>query len=240
MSMELTAETFVQKLQALQSDKELEKVRRFFRSEDNPYAEDNDFIGVRMGEIFKLAKTYTDMPLDEIEALLESPYFEARMGAVSIMDYQVQRKRTPPEQREALYDLYMRRHERINNWDMVDRSAPRVIGGFLVDRPRDVLYELARSENPWERRTAIVATFYFIRKDDLDDTFRIAEILLDDDYDLSHKAVGTGLREAGKQDLGRLLKFLDRHAAQMPRAMLRTAIEKLDDGQREHYRGLGA
>jgi 3-methyladenine DNA glycosylase AlkD len=235
MSANLTAEAFVQELRARQSDKELEKVRRFFRSEDNPYARDNHFIGVRMGEIFKLAKTYVDMPLDEIEALLESPYFEARMGAMSVMDYQVQRKRTPAEQRQALYDLYLRRHERINNWDMVDRAAPRVIGGFLVDRPREVLYELARSENPWERRTAIVATYYFIRKGDLDDTLHIAEMLLHDDHDLIQKSVGTGLREVGQQDQARLTEFLDKHAATMARPMLRVAVEKLDKEQRQRY-----
>src|SRR5215813_2992313 len=136
------------------------------------------------------------MPLADIEKLLESPYYEVRMGAVSMMDFQARNKRITPEQRQALFDLYLRRHDRINNWDMVDRAAPYVVGGYLADKARDVLYRLARSRNPWERRTAIVSTWYFIRAGELDDTFQIAEILVNDEHELVQKAVGSWLREA--------------------------------------------
>jgi 3-methyladenine DNA glycosylase AlkD len=127
-------------------------------------------------------------------------------------------------------DHYMRRTDRINNWDLVDVACPHVVGGYLSDKPRDALYELARSDNMWERRTAIVSTSLFIRQGDVDDTFRIAEVLIDDQEDLIQKATGRWLREAGKKDRRRLRTFLDRHAATMPRTMLRYAIEHLDEG----------
>jgi 3-methyladenine DNA glycosylase AlkD len=149
-------------------------------------------------------------PLAEIEKLLENKYYEVRMGAVSMMDFQARNKRITPEDRKALFDLYVRRHDRINNWDLVDRAAPYVVGGYLAEKPRDVLYRLARSRNPWERRTAIVSTYFFIRSGDLDDTFRIAEILVNDKHELVQKAAGSWVREAGKRDQKRLLQFLEK------------------------------
>jgi 3-methyladenine DNA glycosylase AlkD len=128
----------------------------------------------------------------------------------------------------------MRRMDRINNWDLVDVSCP-FVSGYLYDRPRDVLYEMARSESLWERRTAIVSTYYFIRQGDLDDTFKIAEVLLGEDEDVIHKAAGGWLRAAGEKDVRRLRYFLDEHAATMPRTMLRYAIEHLDKKERKQY-----
>jgi 3-methyladenine DNA glycosylase AlkD len=118
---------------------------------------------------------------------------------------------------------------------LVDRSAPYVVGGYLFDKPRDILYKLARSKNVWERRTAIVSTYYFVRQGNVAETFKIAEMLLNDDEDLIHKATGGWLREAGKKDPKRLLSFLDKHSATMPRTALRYAIERLDKKQRDHY-----
>lgn len=235
---DLTAVRFVAALEARRSADEREKLQRHFKSGAGEYAEGDVFIGVRMGETFALAKEYIDMPLDQIEMLLESPIHEARVGAVSIMDFQARRKRTPDERREELFDLYVRRHDRIDNWDLVDRSAPHVVGRWLLNRPRDVLYDLARSEVLWERRTAIVSTDYFIRQGDLDDTYRIGELLLHDEHDLIHKAVGGWIRAAGAKDRPRLLSFLDEHAATMPRTTLRYATEHLDPDQRGHYRQL--
>jgi 3-methyladenine DNA glycosylase AlkD len=175
------------------------------------------------------------MPPEEIEKLLESPLHEVRAGALSIMDKQARRKRTPESRRKELFDLYLKRTDRIDNWDLVDVACPYVVGGYLFDKPRDVLYELARSESLWERRTAIVSTAYFIKQGDVADTFGIAELLLDDEEDLIHKATGGWLREAGKRDRRRLLSFLDRHAPTMPRTALRYATEHLDREQRTHY-----
>lgn len=178
------------------------------------------------------------MPLDEVEALLESSNHLAKVGAVSVMDFQARDRKTSPERRKALFDLYIRRHDRIDTWDLVDRSAIWVVGEYLRDKPRDALYELARSARPMERRTAILSTFAFIRHGELDDAYRIAELLVDDDEDLVHKAVGWMLREAGKRDERRLFAFLDRRAASMPRVMLRYAIEKLDPEVAARYRAL--
>jgi 3-methyladenine DNA glycosylase AlkD len=182
-----------------------------------------------------LARECMKMPPDEIERLLESPIHEARVGAVSIMDWQARSRSTTDERRRALFELYLRRHDRINTWDLVDRSAIYVVGEFLRDKPRDVLLDLARSQRPMERRTAILSTFAFIRRGDLDDAFRIAEVLVDDDQDLVQKAVGWMLREAGKKDADRLRAFLDTHARTMPRVMLRYAIEKLGREERDRY-----
>ena len=231
----ITAERFMEKLQARRSAEELKKIQRYFKSGEGQYGEGDEFIGVRMGQVFALAKEFMDMALREIEKLLESPVHEARVGAVSIMDWQARNKKTSEERRKELFDLYIKRHDRINNWDLVDRSAPYVVGGYLSDKPRAILYKLARSKNMWERRTAIVSTYFFIRKGEIDDTFKIAEMLLRDQEDLIHKAVGGWLREAGKKDPKKLLSFLDRHAATMPRTALRYALERLDKKQREQY-----
>lgn len=198
----------------------------------------DEVIGVRMKVVFDLAAEFGAMPLDEVEALLESAVHEARIGAVSVMDKQARAKSTPERRRKDLYELYLRRHDRIDSWDLVDRAAPWVVGGYLHDKPRDPLYELARSENPWERRTAITATYYFIRLGEVDDAFAIAEILVDDEHDLVRKAVGGWLREAGKKDTDRLRAFLNDHAAKMPRVMLRFAIERLPDDERTTYMGV--
>lgn len=197
-------------------------------------------VGVRMGDIFALAKRFIDLEPDQVEELLESPIHEVRVGAVSVMDFQARRRATPTRRREALYQLYLRRHDRIDDWDLVDRAAPSVVGGYLDDKPRDPLYGLARSTNVWERRTAIVATWHFIQHGQLDDTFAIAELLIDDSEHLIQTAVGGWVREAGKRDVTRLRAFLDAHAATMPRTALRFAIEHLDPDERRHYRNLKA
>lgn len=232
---ERTAAAFVERLNQHQSDEELRKIQRYFKSGQGEYGEGDVFIGVRMGDVFALAKEFIDLAPDEIETLLESPVHEVRAGASSIMDKQARRKRTPGIRRQELYELYLRRHDRINNWDLVDLAAPFVVGGYLFDKPRDILFTLARSGNLWERRTAIVSTSYFIRQGEVADTFAIAEILLDDGEDLIHKATGGWLRAAGDLDRQRLARFLDTHAATMPRTMLRYAIEHFDKAQRDAY-----
>jgi 3-methyladenine DNA glycosylase AlkD len=234
----VSAAEFVKKLKTYRSPEELKKIQRYFKTGAGEYGEGDEFMGVQMGQVFALAKEFIEMTPGEIEKLLESPLHEVRVGAVSIMDWQARSKKTPRERRKELFDLYLKRHDRINNWDLVDRSAPYVIGGYLFDKPRAILYRLARSKNVWERRTAIVSTYYFIRQGEVADTFKIAEMLLDDKHDLIHKAAGGWLREAGKKDRPRLLSFLDKHSATMPRTCLRYAIEHLDKQQRDHYLNL--
>jgi DNA alkylation repair enzyme len=191
--------------------------------------------GIPMGQLFDLAKDFVGASLEEIEVLLDRPDHPPRVVAVSIMDFQARRKATPEGRRRELYDLYLRRHDRINTWDLVDRAAPHVVGGYLWDKPREPLYQLASSPHWYERRTSIVSTWFFIRHGDLDDTFGIAQILVNDPHDLVQKAVGGWIREAGKRDEQRLRDYLDRNAATMPRTALRYAIERLASDARDYY-----
>jgi 3-methyladenine DNA glycosylase AlkD len=235
----LTAQHFVERLAQHRSAAEQEKIQRYFKTGEGEYGEGDVFMGVRMGQVFALSTELEDLPLDEVEALLDSPIHEARAGALKIMARQAARKRATEAYRAALYELYLRRMDRIDTWDLADLAAWDVVGRHLADTRRDVLYDLARSDDVWARRTAILATMHFVRQGELDDTFALAEVLLDDPHDLIHKPVGGMLREAGKHDRPRLLRFLDQHAATMPRTALRYAIEHLDDEQRAHYLAAG-
>lgn len=236
----LTAVEFVKKLKTFQSAAELKKYERYFPLDKRKG--DDEFAGVRMGHVFETAKEFIDMPVDEIEKLMESSIHEVRAGALSIMGKSAAQsgaKKVSPERLKELYDLYIRRHDRVNNWDLVDLAAYYVVGRYLADKPRKILYKLAKSKDPWERRTAILATAHFIMKlKEVDDTFEIAEMLVNDKDDFVNKGTGWMLRTAGGVDRGRLEKFLDKHAATMPRTTLRMAIEHFDKKQRDGYLGM--
>lgn len=232
------AKTFIERLKAHQSDEELRKIQRYFKSGKGEYGEGDKFMGVKMGQLFALAIEFSGMPVSEIEKLLDNPIHEVRAGGVSIMDKESRSKKITESRRKEFYELYMRRHDRINNWDLVDLGCLYMTGSFLFDKPRGILYKLARSKNIWERRTAILSTCYFIRQGDLADTFKIAGILVNDKEDLIHKATGWMLRFAGDKEPKQLLAFLDKYAAIMPRTLLRYSIEKLTKKQREHYMGM--
>jgi 3-methyladenine DNA glycosylase AlkD len=189
-------------------------------------------------EIFALAKEYQKMPVDEVVKLLKCKSNDQKLGAVSILDWKARNKKTAEEERKAIYDLYIDNHEFIDDWGMVDRAAPYVVGGYLHGKDKKPLYDLAKSKNPMERRTAIVSTYYFIRKNEIEDTFKIAEILVHDSEHFVQTAVGSWVREAGKRDEEKLRNFLDKYAVDMPRIMLRYAIEKLDQVTRNYYLGL--
>jgi 3-methyladenine DNA glycosylase AlkD len=242
MATEFGAKRFIEKLKTYQSAEELKKYHRYFKFDEEQPGDGDRFIGVRMGQVFALAKEFIEMPPDEIEKLLESQVHEIRAGGCSIMGKQAASKKTPESRRRELYDLYLRRHDRINNWDLVDLAAHKVIGSYMFqfDKPRDILYKLARSKNTWERRSAIISTLYFIGKGDVFDAFKIAEILVNDDQDLINKATGWALRETGKKDKQQLLRFLDKHAATMPRVTLRYAMEHFDKEERDQYMGMKA
>jgi 3-methyladenine DNA glycosylase AlkD len=236
---ELTAEAFIAALWANQSDAELEKIGRYFKSAEGDYGAGDRFIGVRMGTVFELAKQHVGMEPAEIERLLESDIHEARAGAVSVMAKQYERKTTDDERRGELAALYLRRHDRINNWDLVDLGAHQVLGAWLRDKDRGVLYALARSDNLWERRSAMFATMAFIKLRQFDDVMAIAEILVSDPHDLIHKVVGGMLRTVAMHDKPRVEAFLERHAATMPRVMLRYAIEHFSPDERAAWLGRG-
>lgn len=232
-----TADAFIAALWANQSDIELEKIGRYFKSGKGDYGEGDRFIGVRMGTVFQLARQFVAMTPDEIETLLESDIHEARAGAVSIMAKQCGLKKTSEARRGELAALYLRRHDRINNWDLVDLGAPQVLGAWLRDKDRSVLYELARSDDLWQRRTAMYATMAFIRLRQFDDIMAIAEMLVDDPQDLINKVVGGMLRTVAMHDKLLVEAFLARHAATMPRTALRYAIEHFSPEERADWLG---
>lgn len=190
-------------------------------------------------EIFSLAKEYQQMPILEVVKLMQDENDNHRLGAVSILDWKARNKKTSIEEKKDTYRAYIDNHKWIDNWGMVDRAAPYVVGGYLYDKDKKPLYDLAKSKNPMERRTAIVGTYYFIRKNEVDNTFKIAEILVNDSEHFVQTAVGSWIREAGKRDEKKLKAFLDTFAETMPRVTLRLAIEKFNPKLRKHYLGLG-
>lgn len=205
----------------------------FFKTGKGQYGEGDIFLGITVPEQRAIARKYPDAPLPALRSLLSSRIHEHRLVALIILISRYGKGNT--SEREKCFAFYLKHTRQINNWDLVDLSAGHILGRHLLDRDRAVLYRLARSGNLWERRMAIMATFAFIRNDEFDDTFRIAEMLLADDHDLIHKAVGWMLREVGKRDQGREEAFLRMHYREMPRTMLRYAIERFDEKKRKFY-----
>lgn len=234
---ELTAQVFIDTLMTYQSDAELKKYERYFSFSDEKPLVGDQFVGVRMGHVFDVAKLFVEMPVKEIEQLMEHAVHEVRAGAMSIMGKAASAKKIPKERLKELYELYLRRHDRVNSWDLVDLAAPQVVGRYLYDKPRKVLYQLAKSKNPYERRTAILSTAHFIRQGEVEETFRIAALLMSDKDETVNKATGWMLRYAGK-DRKQLKIFLDQYAATMPRTALRNALEHFDSKEKAHYMGL--
>lgn len=210
-----------------------EHSQRFFKTEAGEYGEGDQFLGIRVPNIRKIAKTFKKLSLTETEKLLHSEYHEERLCALIILVNRFQK--ADPEDRKQICELYLSNTAYINNWDLVDTSAYKIVGPYLEGKNRDVLYDLAKSESVWERRIAIISTLHFIKNNDFEDTLAIAEKLLDDDHDLIHKATGWMLREVGKRDQEKEETFLEKHAVHMPRTMLRYAIEHFSDAKREYY-----
>jgi len=192
-------------------------------------------LGVGIGSVFPIAKSHKNLPLAEIEALLESPFYEMRMAAAAIMDFQAREKK-PVNSHAELYELYLRRHDRLNNWDLVDRAAIHVIGKYLADKPREPLHELARAPDPWRRRTAVVATAHYLRNGDPGELFAISEILAGDPHIMVQKAVGSWIRTAGDTHPERLRAFLTGNRNRMPATTLRIATEKMSEKDKAAFR----
>jgi 3-methyladenine DNA glycosylase AlkD len=208
-----------------------EASRWFFKTKPGDYGHGDRFLGIRVPTLRKIAREFRAAPLSAALALLRSPFHEERLLALLML---VDRYRHgTPEERQRIYERYLEHvPKHVNNWDLVDSSAPYIVGAHLLERRRDVLYELARSPHLWRRRVAIIATFWFIRRGQFADTLAIAEILLDDREDLIHKAAGWMLREVGNRDRALAEAFVRRHASRMPRTMLRYAIEKYPERTR--------
>ena len=229
---DLTAAHLVEALDARRLDVELATLRKRL-------APDEPAIGVRMGSLFEVAKAHTDLPLAEVERLLQHAAYEPRMAAMCILDFQARRSLDDDARRDR-YDLYLRHHDRLTTWDMVDRSAPRVVGRYLVGRPLDPLVDLAGSSDPLRRRTAITAPLWFARygpDTDNREAFAVAAVLAADPDPVVHNAVGIFLKHAGQRDRAALHRFLDEHAPSMPRPAVRLATEKLSSAEQGRYRG---
>lgn len=221
------------KLNALASPEVAASSARFFKTGPGQYGEGDTFIGVRVPALRKLASECRALPLPQIEALLHSPVHEERLLALLVLVMGV--GKCDDDHRKAVYEFYLGNTQHVNNWDLVDTSAPAIVGGYLRDKPRKPLVRLAKSQSLWERRIAIVATQHFIRLDQFDDTLAISRLLLADKEDLIHKATGWMLREVGDRDEAALVAFLEEHGPVMPRTMLRYAIEHFSPEQRRAY-----
>lgn len=220
-------------MHCLADPKTAEHSQRFFKTAEGEYGFGDKFLGIRVPLIRQAAKRYKAAPLTVIEKLLRSEYHEVRLFALLLMVLRF--SKAGAAEQESIYRLYLNNTRYVNSWDLVDSSAPYIVGAFLDKRERTVLYELSRSYLLWERRIAVIATFHFIKHDQFSDTLRIAEILLNDSEELIHKAVGWMLREVGKRDLAAETAFLKENYHKMPRTMLRYAIEKFSAEERSNY-----
>ncbi|HET8579413.1 MAG TPA: DNA alkylation repair protein [Nitrospiraceae bacterium] len=221
------------KLDALGAPQAASFLQRFFKTGPGEYGDGDLFRGIRVPVLRKLAKEYQNVTLPEAQQLLRSSFHEDRMLALLILVHLY--SRGDDTVRSKVYDLYLKNIQFINNWDLVDASAEHIVGAFLWDKDRKPLHRLAQSSNLWERRVAIMATFHFIKHGEFAETLKIARMLLADGEDLIHKAVGWMLREVGKRNLEAEESFLRVHYRQMPRVMLRYAIEKFPQSKRRWY-----
>ena len=228
--MEKITKTITSELQALSDDEKREIFPRFFKAGKGEYGEGDRFLGVTVPNIRAIAKLHKDISLDEIRDLMLSEWHEVRLCALLIM---VEKSKKKDEAlRQQLFVLYLSQTDRINNWDLVDLSCRFIIGEYLLDKSRDILYQLAHSPLLWDNRIAIVSTYAFIRKGQLEDTYALSDLMMHHPHDLMHKAIGWMLREAGKRDANRLYNYVMSHRADMPRTMLRYAIEKFSPAER--------
>lgn len=224
-------ENLKMEMNVLSSRQKSKSSSRFFKTKKGEYGEGDVFIGLNVPEQRRLAKKYADIKMDDIRKLLSSNIHEYKLTALLIL---LERYNKNDTKRKTIYDFYMRNLRYVNNWDLVDTTAPRILGNYLLKKDKSILYDLANG-GLWERRVAIVSTHEFIRNGQYKDTLKICKILLDDSHDLIQKACGWMLREVGKKDQKTLEGFLDKNSFSMPRTMLRYAIERLPDGKKRSY-----
>ncbi len=223
-----------QELKDLANSKQAQVLQRFFKTGKGEYGEGDIFIGVKVPQQREIVKRYLDIDLKEVEVLLKINIHEYRLTALLILVAKY--NRADEKLKTKIYELYLKNTKHINNWDLVDLTAPNIVGDYLLDKPRNILYKLAKSKNLWEKRIAMLSCYAFIKNKETKDALKIAEILLKDKHDLIHKAVGWMLREIGKRvDQNIEEKFLKKFYRIMPRTMLRYAIEKFPEKKRQHY-----
>jgi 3-methyladenine DNA glycosylase AlkD len=229
----MIAQEITNRLIALGNKEQAAISQRFFKTGPGEYGEGDIFLGIKVPVLRKLAKEYFDLPLTEVKPILRSKYHEIRLLSLFILVDQF--SKGDQKKKKRIYELYLKNTGFINNWDLVDSSAHHIVGPYLIDKSKALLAELAQSDLLWERRIAIMSTFHYIKNDKFSDTLRIAEMLLSDKEDLIHKAVGWMLREIGKRRLPSEETFLKKHYHNMPRTMLRYAIEKFPEPKRQRY-----
>ena len=220
-------------LQKLKSPEKAKIYARFFKTGKGQYGEGDIFLGLKVPETREISKKYINLNFVDIEKLLLSKIHEERLCALLILVEKY--KKSYLGSKKEIIDFYLKNAKNVNNWDLVDLTADKILGNYLFNKDKSILYKLAKSGNLWKRRIAIISTFYFIKNKKYDNTFKISEMLLNDNHDLIHKAVGWMLREVGKRDEKELCKFLDKHYKIMPRTMLRYAIERLDRKKKKYY-----
>jgi 3-methyladenine DNA glycosylase AlkD len=208
--------------------------KNFFKTGKGEYGEGDEFIGVTVPGSRKVAKANIDISYEDLAQIVKSRIHEDRLCALIILVYKSEKAKTEQEKRQAV-DWYLKYHLFGNNWDLVDVIAPKILGPWLIHRDKSLLYEYAHSSSLWERRIAILTTLHFIRQGEFKDTIKISKILLNDEHDLIHKAVGWMLREIGKKDQKELVDFLNKHYKNMPRTMLRYSIERLSEQLKSSY-----
>jgi len=217
----------IKELQKLGNPERANLSQRFFKTKKGQYGEGDVFLGIKVPETRTIVKNHIDLGIKEVKELLDSDIHEHRLAGLLILVGKYEKG-----DKENIFDFYLKNTNRINNWDLVDVTAPNIVGDFLTVRDKKILYDFAKSDNLWKKRIAIVSTLSFIRKNQYKDTLKIAEILLNDKHDLIHKAVGWMLREVGKKDIDELRGFLKKHYKKMPRTMLRYSIEKFPKEER--------
>ncbi|MFC1806974.1 DNA alkylation repair protein [Candidatus Omnitrophota bacterium] len=231
--MSISISKIKQELRKSASKEKAQILQRFFKTGPGEYGEGDIFIGVQVPAIRKLSKQCSDTSLKDLAQLLKSTIHEERLLALLILVLQY--KNSDKENKRKIFDLYLSNTKYINNWDLIDLTAYHIVGQYLVKKSKVILYSLARSRCLWERRISILSTFYYIKQNKFEYSLKIAKILLNDEHDLIHKAVGWMLREIGKRDQAVEENFLMLHYKKMPRTMLRYAIERFSEPKRQAY-----
>ena len=222
-------------LHSLANPEKAQVLQRFFKTGKGEYAEGDIFLGIQVPQTRKLAKKYSDFSLNEVSSFLESKIHEERLAALLILIEKFKKAKKNKLEQRKIFEFYLANTKYINNWDLVDLSADKIVGEFLLNDEKSILRSLAKSQNFWERRISLLATFAFIKRKKFGETLAISELLLNDEHDLIHKAVGWMLREVGKRNVSVLETFLQQNYKQMPRTMLRYAIEKFPEEKRQMY-----
>jgi len=225
--------TLKQELQKLKNPEKAKVYLKFFKTKKGEYGEGDTFLGVSVPEQRKIAKKYFDLSLKELQELLSTNIHEYKMCSLFILIDKY--RKSDKTEKKKIFDFYLKNTININNWYLVDISAPHIIGDYLLNKDRKILYKLANSKNLWEKRISIISTFTFIKNNQFEDTLKISEILLNDNHDLIHKAVGWMLREVGKRDQKTEETFLEKYHKSMPRTMLRYSIEKFEKNKKKYY-----